>query len=116
MWYRLYSIKRLNKNHHPSFFGKLVRKYIYAPLANSNGAILDLLDEKNPVVYKNGGRRYKMFQFLSEEIGLPAFKAHLWKVIGIGSASRSKEGFERGFKNAFPQTGDQFDFFDDDTP
>lgn len=114
MWYRLYNIKRISKTHHPRFFGKLVRKYIYAPLANSNGAILEMLDEKNPIVYKNGGRRYKMFQFLSEEIGLPSFRAHLWKIIGIGSAARSKESFDRLFCNAFPQSGHQFDLFLDD--
>ena len=112
MWYRLYNIKRISKTKHPRFFAKLTRKYIYAPLANSNGAILERLDEKNPVVYKNGGRRYKMFQFLSEEVGLPAFRAHLWQVIGIGQSSRSKEGFERGFNMAFPQSKGQIDLFE----
>lgn len=106
IWYRLYGIKRSPvSNRHPQFFGKLIRKYVYAPLANSNGAILELLDEKNPVVYANGGRRYKMTQFLNEHIGKPAFRSHLWQVIGIGNSSRSKEGFERGFRLAFPQTG-----------
>lgn len=117
MWYRLYGIKRgTSKNKHPQFFGKLIRKYIYAPLANSNGAILELLDEKNPVVYSNGGRRYKMTQFLTDQIGKPAFRSHLWQVTGIGMASRSKEGFERGFKMAFPQTGvpENLELFDDD--
>jgi hypothetical protein len=105
MIYRLYNLRRSNGNRHPQFFGKFIRKYIYAPLANSNGAILELLDEKNPVVYSNGGRRYKMTQYLSEVIGLPAFRAHLWQVIGIGNSTRSKEGFDRGFNLAFPQAG-----------
>ena len=111
IWYRLYGIKRSPGNKHPQFFGKLIRKYVYAPLANSNGAILELLDEKNPVVYANGGRRYKMFQFLSDQIGKASFRSHLWQVIGIGMASRSKEGFERGFRLAFPQSGDSEDLF-----
>lgn len=115
MWYRLYNMRRISKTKHPKFFGKLVRKYIYAPLANSNGAILEILDEKNPIVYKNGGRRYKMFQFLSDEIGLPAFRAHLWKIIGIGSAAKTKESFEKLFSNAFPQSGHQLGLdLDDD--
>lgn len=107
MLYRMYNLKRNSGNKHPQFFGKLIRKYIYAPLANSNGALLEMLEEKNPVVYTNGGRRYKMFQFLSESVGLPAFRAHLWQVVGIGNASRTKEAFERGFTNAFPQAGEQ---------
>lgn len=107
IWYRLYGLKRGIGSKHPQFFGKLIRKYIYAPLANSNGAILEMLDEKNPVVYANGGRRYKMFQFLSDQIGKDAFRAHLWQVVGIGMASRSKEGFERNFNAAFPQAGFQ---------
>jgi hypothetical protein len=65
--------------------------------------ILDMLDEKNPVVYANGGRRYKLFQFLSREIGLPAIRAHLWQVVGIGNASRDIRHFERSFYRAFPE-------------
>lgn len=115
MIYRLYNLRRSPGNRHPQFFGKFIRKYVYAPLANSNGAILEMLDEKNPVVYSNGGRRYKMFQYLSDVIGLPAFRAHLWQVIGIGNSTRSKEGFDRGFNMAFPQVGamEQPDLFDE---
>jgi len=113
MLYRLYNLKRNPvKNRHPQFFGKFIRRYIYAPLANSNGAILEMLDEKNPVVYTNGGRRYAMTQFLSDVIGLNAFRAHLWKTIGIGSAARTKEGFDRAFSLAFPQAGSQGELFD----
>jgi len=112
MLYRIYDLRRNSKNRHPQFFGKFIRKYVYAPLANSNGAILDMLDEKNPVVYVNGGRKYKMFQFLSDEIGIKALREHLWQLIGMGNATKSKEGFQRGFKNAFPQSGDQYELFD----
>jgi hypothetical protein len=71
-------------------------------LANSNGAILEMLDEKNPVVYVNGGRRYKMFSFLSDVVGLPSLRAHLWQVIGIGNSTTGKGQFERAFYKAFP--------------
>ncbi|WP_170263449.1 P63C domain-containing protein [Blastochloris sulfoviridis] len=113
MLYRLYGIRRFNpeSTRHPRFFSRFTRKYIYAPLANSRGAILEILDEKNPVVYANGGRRFKLFQFLSDEIGLPALRAHLWQVIGIGSASTNIRQFERGFYRAFPEAvpiGHQF--------
>jgi hypothetical protein len=102
--YRLYNLRRnpIVKNQHPKFFGGITNKYIYTPLAHSYGALLEILKEKNPVIYKNGGRRYKLFQFLSDVVGLPALRAHMWQIIGIGNASRSKESFDRAFKRAFP--------------
>lgn len=114
--YRLYNLKRNNlKGRHPRFFSKFIRKYVYSPLVNSHGAILEMLDEKNPVVYVNGGRKYKLFQFLSEQLGLPALRAHIWQVVGIGNSVRSKEAFNRAFENAFPQSGHQWELFDLDS-
>jgi P63C domain len=110
MIYKLYGLPRGQKGKHPQFFGNFIRKYVYAPLAGSDGAILKLLDEKNPVVYANGGRRHKMHQFLTNELGLPAIRGHIWQVVGIGNASKTKESFDRGMKNAFPQVGDQLFF------
>ncbi|MCW6512633.1 P63C domain-containing protein [Lichenifustis flavocetrariae] len=103
--YRLYGLKRKDPKsfRHPQFFGKFIRKYVYAPLANSKGAILEELDAKNPVVYANGGRRYKMFQFLSDEIGMPAVKGHLWQVVGIAASSSDKAAYDRAFYRAFPE-------------
>ncbi len=105
MLYNLYGMRRFDhtSNRHPRFFAKFTRKFIYHPLANSRGKILELLDEKNPVVYANGGRRHKLFQFLSEEVGAPALRAHLWQVIGIGNASTSIRQFEKAFYRAFPE-------------
>lgn len=105
MLYSLYGYKRLDASstRHPRFFAKFTRKFIYHPLANSHGMILEMLDEQNPVVYSNGGRRYKLFQFLSKEVGLPAIRAHLWQVVGIGNASRNIQQFERNFFKAFPE-------------
>ncbi len=120
MIYKIYGLKRRDPKsfRHPQFFGWFTRKYVYHPLANSKGAILDLLDEANPVVYTGGTRKYKLHQFLSDEIGLPALSQHLWQTIGIGNASRDKVEFERSFYRAFPEAipkkggPDQFDFFD----
>jgi hypothetical protein len=108
MLYRLHNLRRTP----PRFFGEFIRRYLYAPLGNRNGAILQILDEENPVVHVNGGRRFKMFQFLSDIEGLNAFRAHLWKTIGIGSAARSREGFDRACKVAFPQAGSQGEWCD----
>lgn len=105
MLYRLYGIRRFDptSTKHPRFFAKFVRKFIYQPLANSRGKILEMLDERNPVVYANGGRRFKLFQFLSSEVGMPAIRAHLWQVVGIGNASTNIRQFERSFYRAFPE-------------
>ncbi len=112
--FRLYGLPKGIKGRRPQFFGKFTRKYVYAPLANSKGAVLELLDEKNPVVYANGGRKFKMFQFLTELVGLPAFRAHLWQVVGIANASTSKANFDRSFQRAFPQAGYQLDLIEED--
>jgi hypothetical protein len=113
MIYRLYGLKRINPNSfkHPVFFSKFIRKYIYKPLANSNGAILEELESKNPVVYSSGGRRHKLFQFLSDQVGLPAFRQHLWKVVGIGAGAPDKAMFDKAFDRAFPQANSQIDMF-----
>jgi hypothetical protein len=105
MLYSIYGYKRFDASStkHPRFFAKFTRKFIYHPLANSHGMILEMLDEQNPVVYSNGGRKYKLFQFLSKEVGLPAIRAHLWQVIGIGNASRNIQQFEKNFYKAFPE-------------
>lgn len=112
MIYRFYGLPRGQKGRHPRFFGHFIRKYVFAPLAGSNGAVLKMLDLKNPKVYKNGRRKYKMHQFLTEELGLPAIRQHIWQTIGIGNAARTKEAFDRGFKRAFPQIGDTMELFD----
>lgn len=119
MIYRIYGLKRQkpDTSRHPQFFGKFIRKYVYYPLAHSNGAILEKLEKKNPSIYIGGGRRFKFFQFLTNQVGMPAFRQHLWQVIGIGEASKDKRQFDRLFYTAFPEAlpqknSDQMDFFD----
>lgn len=111
MIYRLYGLKKVAPNH-PQFFGRFIRRYVYEPLANSAGAVLDLLDDKNPVVYGFGGRKYRMHQFLTEHVGLPSLRRHLWQVVGIGNSVRTKGAFDAAFYRAFPREieQDSFDF------
>lgn len=111
--YRFYGLSQMKPGKHPQFFGKLTRRYIYEPLASSHGAILEMLDEKNPVVTAKGGRKYKMFQFLTDTIGLPMFRAHLWQVVGIMNGARNKAEFDRLFMRAFPTAGSQIDLLDE---
>jgi hypothetical protein len=108
IFYKIYGLQRVNPDStkHPKFFSKLIRKYIYQPLLNSNGAILELLDEKNPVVYANGGRRYKLWQFLTDEIGIPAVRAQIWQVVGIGKGAKSKAQLATRFYESFPEAKD----------
>lgn len=113
MLYRLYGLKRQNpdSSRHPQFFGHFMRRYIYHPLANSNGAILEYLEERNPVVYVKSGRKHKFFQWLGDEVGIFAFRQHLWQTIGIAEAARNRVQFEVGFYRAFPEAvpmGHQF--------
>lgn len=105
MLYRLYGLKRQNpdSNRHPQFFGHFIRRYIYHPLANSNGAILEMLDGKNPVVYVKGGRKHKFFQWLDDEVGIFSFRQHIWQTIGIAEAAKNRLQFETGFYRAFPE-------------
>jgi hypothetical protein len=110
MIYAIHKLPRKHQNKHPQFFGHFFRKYIYKPLAHSNGVILEMIDEKNPVVYTSGGRRYKIHTFLTEQVGLPALRAHYWQLLGIWNSTKSKDAFERGFRKAFPQFGDQAEF------
>lgn len=119
MIYKIYGLRRIDPDSTktPRFFGKFIRKYIYFPLAHSKGALLERLDERNPIVYANGGRRYRFHQFLTDEIGLPALRQHLWQVIGIGRVSANKEQFQRNFFKAFPEAaplGHQWPLIDDE--
>lgn len=107
--YRLYGLKKVAPNH-PQFFGGFIRTYVYAPLANSSGAVLEILDDKNPMIYALGGRRYKMHQFLTDKVGLPALRTHLWQVIGIGNSVRTKGAFDAAFYRAFPRPYEQDTF------
>jgi hypothetical protein len=102
------------KANHPQFFGKFIRKYVYHPLASSKGAILQMLDEKNPMVTDAGGRKYRFHQFLTDHIGVPALRMQLWQVTGILHSVSSKQAFRRSFKSAFPQAFDQLEFDLDD--
>jgi hypothetical protein len=105
MIYRIYGLKRQkpDSNRHPQFFGHFIRRYIYYPLANSQGAILEELDQKNPTVYVGGGRKHKLFQYLTDNVGMNTFRQHLWQVVGIGEASTDRHQFERSFYRAFPE-------------
>nr|VFK61676.1 MAG: P63C domain-containing protein [Candidatus Kentron sp. TUN]VFK64748.1 MAG: P63C domain-containing protein [Candidatus Kentron sp. TUN]VFK70464.1 MAG: P63C domain-containing protein [Candidatus Kentron sp. TUN] len=103
VFYKIYGYERISKGRRPLFFAQVTKKYVYDPLAYSNGVILEMLDEKNPMEITVSGkkrRKYKLFQFL-EDIGTSALRKHLWKLIGIGEAARNKQEFDRNFDRVF---------------
>lgn len=96
-WQRLYDIpvpvRGRNWEHY-----HLTLKFIYLPLAKSNGKLLALLKEAKK---ESKGKKYdKLHQFLNE-IGLTALRAHIWQVVGIAKTSQSVEEYERRFSLAF---------------
>ncbi len=109
VFYRLYGLDKDKYKNHPQFFALLTRKYVYQPLANSNGAILENLDAKNPIIYKSG-RKYKLFQFL-EDVGVKALRNHLGQIIGIGKLSDNNAEFKKNFNKVFGKQT-EFDFKD----
>ena len=112
--YGIYHLEKSDKKGHPQFFAHFILKYIYTPLANSKGAILEILKEKDPIVSSGRGRKYKLHQFLSDNIGKPELRRHLASVSTLLRVSDNKGMFDRLFKKAFPQRGDQMEFdFDD---
>lgn len=101
-FYRLYGFKRPTKNH-PACFAQIIRKYVYQEIAHSNGLILEMLEEKNPVVTSKYGtkyKQYKLFQFLEDQ-GMTQLRAHIWRVIGIADGSENISEFKDKFSRAF---------------
>lgn len=94
-------------NKRPQFFGKVIRKYVYEPLAVSKlglsseaeGILLLKLDEKNPV-QETGKRKWTFHQFLND-IGRDNLKEHLIKLITIGDIATNKTQFDSLFAKAF---------------
>ncbi len=111
--YKIYGKTRSNnKSQHPQYFGYFIRKYVYQPLAGSDGAILGMLEEKNPKVATKSGtklRKKKLFQFLNEDVGVDALRRHIWKLIGLGEACDTKAEFEKKFAKSFPSKTPQLE-------
>ena len=73
-----------------------------------------MLKEKDPIVSSGRGRKYKLHQFLSDNVGKPELQRHLSGVCTLLRISDDKGMFDRLFRRAFPKRGDQMEFdFDD---
>lgn len=96
-WQRLYKIPAPVRGRNWEHY-HLTLKFIYFPLAKSNGRLLTLLKEAKK---ESRGKKYdKLHQFLNE-IGLTALRAHIWQVVGIAKTSQTREEYEQRFSLAF---------------
>jgi len=97
----------------PLEVGRITRDVVYRRL---HPGIVRELEQRNPVV--DGVRRlHKHHQWLSEELGHPALREHLAKIVTTMKLSSDWLSFERNLRKILPLNMDQtfFDeFFDDD--
>ena len=98
----------------PKLVGKLTCEIVYEKLPPG---ILEELRNRNPVI-KEGWRRHRHHQFLTEDIGHPHLEKHLVAVTTLMRASPSWGRFRRLLDKAFPMKGPQYlmplDFNEDD--
>lgn len=107
--WKIWLQKTPNKNNkRPSFFGHIINKYVYSPLAikelnlpieEAKGILLKELQNKNPVE-ENKHRKYKHTQFLNK-IGKDVLREHLIKITTIGKISNDKRTFDKNFARLF---------------
>jgi hypothetical protein len=95
-WYRLYELTPPERNR-PWKFKDLTIKHVYAPLARSNGKILELTRAKRETSEE---RNKKLHQFLSE-VGVKALRTHLGRLLGLAEASANKDQYEQHVERIF---------------
>ena len=95
----------------PGYVGTLTNDLIYKQLPPG---VLDELREKNPPV-KPGRRKYKLFQFLTDDIGNPHLEKQLAIVTTLMRISPTWRKFKELFERAFnPSEQEKFSFMEQD--
>lgn len=94
--YRPISVKR------PKYVGKLTNELVYEKLPKG---VLDELRSKNPVTPR-GYRKYRHFQFLTEDIGNPHLEKQLVAVTTLMKVSPTWATFYRLFNRAYSLQGE----------
>jgi hypothetical protein len=90
------------KVNRPQIVAHYTTDLIYARLAPG---IVKELEIRNPMTEK-GYRKHKNYQFLTQDIGLPALAQHLYAVMGIMRASATWEELMGIMNRAHPRRGD----------
>jgi P63C domain len=93
----------------PPYIGRLTNDIVYERLAPG---VLEELKRKTPRDDK-GRRKHKHFQYLTEDIGNPRLREHLWAVIGLMRASSNWRNFYSLLNRAFPKYTDHPQLFID---
>jgi hypothetical protein len=97
--YRLKGWKFPGTQHRTPYIGRLTNEIIYERLPLG---VLVELKKRNPTIPGRRTRKYKHFQFLSENVGQPDLRDHLIQVIALMRASKKWTGFKRLMDRAFP--------------
>lgn len=95
-WARLYKLE-IPARGWPWEFKTLTIKHVYAPLAKSNGKILDLLRVTKA---KGGEKKDKLFQFLND-VGTRALRMQLGRILEMAESSKNKEEYEKKIVERF---------------
>jgi hypothetical protein len=104
-WHRLYEIPVLERGR-SWHFKHLTVKHVYYPLAQSNGKILQLV---RALKAGDGGRKKKLFQFLSE-VGARALRMQLGRVLEMAEDSKEKATYEQRIEKRFGNGQREFEF------
>ena len=86
----------------PAYIGRLTNDIVYERLAPG---VLEELKIKTPKDDK-GRRKHRYHQWLTEDIGNPRLREHLWAVIGLMRASSNWRNFYGLLNRAFPKYTD----------
>jgi hypothetical protein len=100
--YRLYILSNDQSESRLDFLEDFIRKNIYAPVATSALQTVGMEDEERPALTSNRKGRYHIHQFLTDIVGRPVIRAHLWQLVGIIKISKNKQTFARYVAKAFP--------------
>jgi hypothetical protein len=90
-------------NKRPRLVGKLTKQIIYDRISPE---LLKKLEDVNPVV-RDGRRKDKHHQWLTEDYGQPALRMHREAVQALMRASRTWPGFIALLQRAYPRQGQQ---------
>jgi hypothetical protein len=115
---RIYGSKKLTKTNagtviqnRPQHFAMFTRNFVYHPL--ENGSVLEELDRVNPKIGRNGTRRARFHQHLSEGYGIEKLKRQVQEVMTLLKVSDSVSQFKKFFSKRFPQAGEQLSLLDE---
>jgi hypothetical protein len=100
------------KVNRPQIVAHYTTDLVYARLAPG---LVKELGVRNPMINR-GYRKHKNYQYLTEDIGLPALSQHLYAVNGLMRAAKTWDEFMDLMNKAHPRRGDTLElpFFEGD--